>query len=151
MTPDKKEKKRAAARKWYAKNRERVRAQQRAHYVKDPAKRKDAVKKWQIANPEKVRKQGREWAKLNPEKHRKSCRESNWRRHGLPVPTRPRPELCECCGERPDKRVLALDHDHVTGGFRGWLCWKCNAAIGKLGDNSQGLRRALHYLERVES
>jgi len=67
---------------------------------------------------------------------------------GLPVPTRPEPRECECCG-RTSKRHLALDHCHETGVFRGWLCFDCNTGVGKLGDNEQGLLRALKYLRRT--
>ena len=39
-----------------------------------------------------------------------------------------------------------VDHCHDTGKVRGLLCWDCNAAIGKLGDNAEGVQRALDYL-----
>lgn len=65
---------------------------------------------------------------------------------GLPLPTRPCPERCECCDGLPGKKALNLDHDHETGLFRGWLCSKCNAAIGGLGDTIKGVKKALRYL-----
>ena len=74
-----------------------------------------------------------------------------WAQRGLPEPTRPRPENCECCGSAPGIRGLSLDHCHVTGGFRGWLCNKCNVSIGGLGDNLDGLHRAVEYLMRTRS
>lgn len=79
-----------------------------------------------------------------------------WDRRGLPSPTRPRPPFCEICGRPPEERggnaqVLHLDHCHETGAFRGWLCPKCNRALGALGDNIEGLRKALAYLERFET
>jgi hypothetical protein len=52
---------------------------------------------------------------------------------------------CELC--RRNGQVV-LDHDHLTGDFRGWLCGTCNCGLGLLGDNIQGLRRMLAYLER---
>lgn len=42
---------------------------------------------------------------------------------------------------------LHFDHDHNTGKFRGWLCIKCNTAIGHLGDSITGLQRAITYLK----
>jgi hypothetical protein len=62
-------------------------------------------------------------------------------------PTEPTP--CECCGTitAPDK--LHLDHDHVTHAFRGWLCRTCNLGIGSLGDNVDGLQRAIAYLRKT--
>lgn len=69
-------------------------------------------------------------------------------RKKLPVPTRPCPSVCELCGRSPNRRVLQLDHDHQTHAFRGWLCDRCNLALGKFGDNLAGLQRAVLYLRR---
>lgn len=55
--------------------------------------------------------------------------------------------VCAVCGHADAKRALSVDHDHETGRVRGLLCSGCNAAIGRLGDNVAGLRRALAYLE----
>jgi hypothetical protein len=55
-----------------------------------------------------------------------------------------KPEFCECCGRVPQKWVL--DHNHLTNEFRGWLCDRCNTGIGKLGDNIDGIVKALNYL-----
>jgi len=58
-------------------------------------------------------------------------------------------DVCECCKEPPtEKRPLVYDHCHVTMAFRGILCDRCNTAIGKLGDNIQGLKNAIKYLEK---
>ncbi len=64
---------------------------------------------------------------------------------------------CQCCGKdltygggrgvgAHNKRQV--DHCHVTGKVRGVLCWDCNVGIGKLGDNKEGVLRALNYLEK---
>jgi Recombination endonuclease VII len=74
-----------------------------------------------------------------------------WRRDykGLPEPTRPEPAMCEVCAwPRTEAQSLCLDHDHVTGQFRGWLCRNCNLGIGSLGDDLASLRRAVAYLEK---
>ena len=58
----------------------------------------------------------------------------------------PTPEgYCECCNKPSDK--LVLDHCYKTNVFRGWLCTHCNMSIGLLGDNVEGLRRAIDYLK----
>jgi hypothetical protein len=59
-----------------------------------------------------------------------------------------KPEVCECCGLVPDKWVL--DHDHSNNSFRGWLCDRCNTGIGKLGDDIQGIVKALNYLIKIK-
>jgi len=52
---------------------------------------------------------------------------------------------CDCCGKSTD--MLVFDHDHETNAFRGWLCYQCNTSIGNLGDNLEGIMRAVKYLE----
>jgi len=100
------------------------------------------AREWREKNREKVNQQARDLrAKYKKEgKHR--IRKSL----GYPEPTRPKPEKCECCGKIPGKKGLALDHDHVTGEFRGWLCSRCNTGIGSLGDTVQDLQGAIEYL-----
>jgi len=45
------------------------------------------------------------------------------------------------------KSVWVADHDHMTNDFRGWICTKCNLAIGTLEDSIENLKRAISYLE----
>lgn len=52
--------------------------------------------------------------------------------------------LCVICLAAPPVHV---DHCHETGRVRGVLCFNCNSAIGKLGDDPGTLRRAIAYLE----
>jgi hypothetical protein len=53
------------------------------------------------------------------------------------------------------KQRMCVDHDHKytlpnPDAIRGLLCWDCNSGIGKLGDNVEGLQRALDYLLKSE-
>ena len=41
---------------------------------------------------------------------------------------------------------LAVDHCHDTGLVRGLLCFKCNTAIGALGDTQEAALKAMKYL-----
>lgn len=68
---------------------------------------------------------------------------------GLPDPTRPEPTACECCGKSRGKKAMHLDHCHVSGFFRGWLCGECNTGLGKFGDSIEGLMNAVRYLQRA--
>lgn len=74
----------------------------------------------------------------------------------------PEPDRCDCCGKknttslvvgekRCSKNNLLVDHCHKTGNFRGWTCRNCNQGIGKLGDNVEGLIKALNYLLRYQN
>ena len=55
-------------------------------------------------------------------------------------------DTCACCGNEHSKS-LVCDHDHNTLKFRGWICESCNIGIGKLGDNLEGVEKALAYLK----
>src|SRR3989304_5351286 len=52
---------------------------------------------------------------------------------------RKKPEQCDICGAfgRDFRKGLCFDHDHKTGNFRGWICMRCNLAIGLAKDNSE--------------
>ena len=63
--------------------------------------------------------------------------------------------LCGICGKKESTRRrkktqgderLAVDHCHETGVVRGLLCFKCNTAIGSLGDNEEMVMRVVFYL-----
>lgn len=56
---------------------------------------------------------------------------------------------CAICERIPDE-TLCLDHDHDTGEVRGLLCRKCNAGLRLLGDNKEGIQKALDYLKGTE-
>lgn len=65
-------------------------------------------------------------------------------RNGLRKKAPSKPEVCECCKQKP--KEWHLDHNHKTHQFRGWLCETCNIGIGKLGDDLSGLVNAMNYL-----
>lgn len=108
----------------------------------------------------------RAWKQANPEKHaaqRERVRESgkqreyDLRRYNMTPADYDRlleaqGGTCAICGvvsgSRSGRR-LVVDHNHATGRVRGLLCFRCNTAIGKLGDSVHGLRNALAYLERA--
>lgn len=55
---------------------------------------------------------------------------------------------CAICHTSFNERKMHVDHCHTTGAVRGLLCSQCNRAIGLLGDNAEGLERALLYLTK---
>lgn len=104
-------------------------------------RKREHMRKWRAANPELNQTRTRKHAEDNRDRRRELDR----KRNGLPHPTRPAPTACEICQET-QPRALALDHDHATGLFRGWLCHNCNSSLGGLGDTIEGLERAIAYL-----
>jgi hypothetical protein len=64
-------------------------------------------------------------------------------------------DTCSCCGKKVSQHSrgynsLVLDHCHVTGRFRGWICSDCNVGIGRMGDSVEGLQKAINYLKACD-
>jgi hypothetical protein len=53
------------------------------------------------------------------------------------------PAKCDLCG---GVIKIAYDHDHNTGKHRGWLCMKCNTALGLVNDDVALLKKMIEYL-----
>ncbi len=59
---------------------------------------------------------------------------------------------CLICNDLPTasghrSKRLHIDHNHITGKFRGLLCSRCNVAVGFFRDNTELLKKATVYLE----
>jgi hypothetical protein len=140
-------------RAYYVANKERLNAQTKAYYKNNKPYLAEKMRLWRAKNKDRLRA-NREAnkeaiaakAKAYRQKYKDRRLQVERRRRGMPEPTRPCPKQCESCGRVPVKMGLHLDHCHVTGKFRGWLCGNCNSAIGKLGDNIDGVYRAVAYL-----
>lgn len=63
----------------------------------------------------------------------------------------PEGTLCCICQE-PEKKgdAIVFDHDHLSNTFRGYCHNSCNRSLGVLGDNVEGLIRAINYLNKSE-
>lgn len=55
--------------------------------------------------------------------------------------------LCEDSFKSLNQNHLHIDHCHETNKIRGLLCMKCNVGLGMLGDNEEGLTKALAYVK----
>ena len=134
-TPKQRKWRLAQKRAYYAENRERELAQKRAYYAENRGRQLAQRRAYREANPEKVRESRRKYDRIY---------------RGMPTPTRPEPAGCEACHKPPSGRYksLCLEHNHTTGAFRGWLCHRCNSALGLLGDSAQGVLQLLAYLIR---
>lgn len=86
------------------------------------------------------------------EELREACRRRQYKsRYGLTYEEYERllaKAECGVCGATSSARgKLCVDHDHVSGRVRGFLCTECNLAIGYLKDDPALMRRAIEYLE----
>lgn len=87
--------------------------------------------------------------KLHYQKHPEKLKLRNGRRYvkKYSMASRPQPNSCESCGKACKPH---FDHNHITGNFRGWLCARCNVAIGHARDNIEILEKLIDYLRRAE-
>ena len=108
-----------------------------------PARMRARTIAWKTANVERIRAYGR--------KHKEKRKIQGWVRQGYPKPTYPKTSVCEICGSPPSGRGLSLDHCHVSGVFRGWLCFACNAGLGMFKDKPDLLNKAIEYLDRSKT
>lgn len=143
---------RSQSRRWSTDHPEVISEWNRRYRIENAESVRGRKSKYGRENIEKLREYRRRW-KAQPgrmEILKVQGRKSNRKRLNIPEPTRPEPSHCECCGSPPvPGKILHLDHCHASGTFRGWLCMRCNTAIGKLGDNLDGLMKAVAYIQRA--
>ena len=125
-----------------------VRDRQREVRLADPEKHNATTRAWRKNNPEKQKAiEARRHAKnrLDPDfKDRKRLAEIN-RVYGLELAAVP--DTCQVCGISGNDRRICVDHDHVTGSVRGFLCTNCNSALGMAEDSIDRLKELISYLE----
>ena len=157
LTDEQKEAARIRARAWAARNPDKVRERSRRRgatpearaYAKayrdaHKAERAEYNRHWRETHPEKVLAFAAAYRERNRAGINAKNRQANW----TVTPTRPCPLHCELCDRLLEPGKAHMDHDHVLQKFRGWLCNRCNLALGHLGDSIAGLERALAYLRR---
>jgi Recombination endonuclease VII len=125
--------------------------------------RKEWIRNWKLKNKEKLKTQARSLYQRTKEKRRAQCRALYHKtknplkqkakalrlRWGLTLEQldyyiKLRESRCDIC-KQTDK--LVIDHDHLKGNIRGFLCGKCNKGIGLLQDNVSILCHAILYLQ----
>lgn len=129
------ERMRAAALRYYGKNKKKLNAQSNAYYHANKTKCAARHRVWQQAN------KGTQQAKRHLKTHG-SDGVAEWFSQG---------GFCAICHRdliRVKSQRRHFDHDHATGKARGWLCQNCNTALGKFGDSILMLVRATQYLKR---
>lgn len=138
---------------------------------KNLEKTKKQRRKWREANKEKLRISNRIYREKNKEKIAKKQKAYRGNRflqalrsskekatsRGYERCRNSETELreifngkCHVCGASEEilNHKLCLDHCHITGQARGWLCHNCNRSLGLLHDS---LELVLHLAEYLKS
>src|SRR5207245_1433058 len=97
---------------WREKNRDKLKVSKKIYFQQNRKKCYATVKLWREKNPEK--------------KHMIDVRRRE-RRFGVSYPTW---WLCDVCSKPISGSDIQLDHNHLTGKFRSWLCKDCNHKEG---------------------
>jgi hypothetical protein len=70
------------------------------------------------------------------------------------TPKPPTDHICPLCLRGREElgytSAFVLDHDHITGDARGWICHDCNTALARIHDNSETAKRMVSYIESKE-
>jgi len=122
----------------YTRNREAISARHRLYYKAHKEEALARSSKWYKANRARRAEISRRWELsqygLSLEQYRKMVKASGGK--------------CELCRAVPQRKALAVDHDHTTNKVRGVLCGPCNQALGLFRDDTVLLTKAIAYLER---
>lgn len=112
----------------------------------------DRVLKWQKENPERNNEKSRRWVKTNKDRRNAIIRKS---KYGISDEEYKKMlsdqnECCAICGisQCKLKRILHVDHCHITKKVRGLLCKNCNLAIGFIEDNLNSAKMIVKYLSK---
>jgi len=54
--------------------------------------------------------------------------------------------ICQKTIMRQFKNDVVLDHSHLSGNIRGWICRQCNSSIGMLGEDVSVMERAIRWV-----
>jgi hypothetical protein len=54
--------------------------------------------------------------------------------------------ICQKTIMRQFQNDVVLDHSHLSGEIRGWICRQCNSSIGMLDENVSVMERAILWV-----
>lgn len=118
-------------------------------------RQKAYAREWSAKNPDKARERSQRWRERNPgyryKVHLRKAYGLSWDEY-MAMHTSQMGMCAICKGPQTSTykgriRWLSVDHDHKAGKVRGLLCFHCNAGLGHFLDDAARVRSALSYLE----
>jgi len=138
---------------YYQANKKRLDANNKKWATKNKRKTRGYVKSWERRNKVYVCEKRAAWRAANKEHIRDISLRYN---HGINleeynVHFAKQAGVCAICHKPPrggsaQTAVLAVDHNHSTGKFRGLLCNLCNRYLGYINEDPSVLDRAKNYI-----
>lgn len=132
---------------WQVKNSEYVKA---ARKVRRNAWRKnnreeylESRRQWYRKNAGRISIKTKAQHATNPKKYAMHKAET-YVRNQIKLTGRKKPKLCDICHKTGR---ICYDHCHKSGLFRGWICHRCNVALGYARDSAKLLRKLADYLD----
>ena len=165
MTEEEREQKREWNRNYYATHREQFRVYAQKNYKTHKERRNyyqthreqilAAAHKRHKEHPEKMKESKARQKAKNPQKAYMCDRKSHIKLDykvtsevAAQLAIVQQTAVCAICGENRGVGIIHIDHDHVTGELRGYLCGKCNMAFGLMEENAAWLRKMADYKEQ---
>jgi hypothetical protein len=115
-----------------------------------------SMKRWRQENPDKKRASALNWSKEHPERVRANMRAYHRRTRLRECGSTEEEADCllvlqenKCYICRREVK-LTIDHNHVTGKFRGLICSRCNTFLGFIKDDWHVFQRGIDYLRAEE-
>ena len=137
------EEKKAYNKAYREKNAEKAKAYMKVYRIKNAEKAEAYHKAYRQENVEKLKADNKAYRENNPERHKKIHTIANWKTKGLICDDYDKlydlylqSTNCEECGCKYSikgdgvGRFKCMDHDHLTGLFRNFLCNTCNLRRG---------------------
>jgi hypothetical protein len=102
-------------------------------------------------NKDKLREYDRQYKRKYAKEHKRYNQKRNLRRYGLTIKEYDeilelQGGVCFLCKKPPNRKKLAVDHNHSTGERRMLLCSACNLTVGVVESSPDYISRLLDYI-----
>ena len=138
----------AYMKQWNKDNLDKVNAWARKRYARNPEKFMNSNREYRQANKDKVNLAAKKRRIKNPEVFRNKTLKNRYKISSEQYDSllKRNGPLCAICKEEPKR--LNLDHCHVSGRIREFLCQHCNSGLGFFRDRPELLKAAIEYLTK---
>lgn len=133
-------------REYHLKNKAKKNAASKKHFEENRAHYKSKMALYYLETKDNKRRDYIEAKRLDIQEYdRKRNRKKLIDKYNLDPKDVPEVLECEVCS---NTTRVAFDHNHNTGRFRGFLCYRCNLALGYVSDSENILLGLILYLQQ---